>query len=231
MKKRQLIALLLIGLSQVNYGMHFRAKYDAEPFFLRAITNDNVEVVRSYIKNGIYTNCKFKVSGTPIHVAAHYNSLKVARLLLENGANPNVNNDTDDKAPLHYAAAYGFEEMGALLIEYGALLEAENNSKTSPLYYAVKAGKEGVVRLLLEKGADCFSKNNMGEAPYDIASPELKKIIEPYVAVKKSLAFLYGAKDQKSLICRLPKDLQKEIIKHVIQNGCTPKNISEKITT
>ncbi len=227
MKKRCLIALLLIGLSSLNYGMSI----DDEKHLLQAISEDNVTTVELYMnRDDTYKNYTFKLGGSPLLIAVWYNRIQVARLLLENGADSNIHRYYS-QTPLHYAARYGFEEMGALLIKCGALLEPKDCSGKTPLYYAVFEEKKGAVQFLLQKGADWAVKDNEGKTPYDIASPELKKIIERHVAIKESRAFLYGAKDPNSPIGNLPSDLQKVIIFHVIQKGCTPKDISEKITT
>ncbi len=182
MKKIRLISLLLIGLSQVNYGM--KVEEDDENL-VHAIKNDLADLVKDYIKNGGDANCTSKYTGSLIHVAARYNSMRVAHLLLENGANPNVCYYRYE-TPLHYAALQDFKEMGALLIKYGALIEAEDYYGNTPLHNAVCSKEKGVAQLLLEKGADWSIKNKMGETPYDIASPELKKIIETYAAIKKT---------------------------------------------
>ncbi len=225
-----MIVVLLIGLSTLNYGMSFDDKMN---LLYVAISKDNVTTVELYMNtDDTYKNYIFKLGASPLVIAARHNSMKAARLLLEKGADSNINTSRYYfQTPLHFAAQYGFEEMGALLIKYGALLEPKDCWGRTPLYRAVFEKRKGAVQFLLKNGADWSIKDNFGKTPYDIASPEFKKIIERYVAVKKSLAFLHGAKDPNSPVSNLPPDVQKEIIKHVIPKGCTPKGISDKITT
>ena len=56
---------------------------------------------------------------TPLHWAASYNSLDVARLLIDRGAEVDAR-DEDGRTPLHYAARPSCLDVARLLIEHGA---------------------------------------------------------------------------------------------------------------
>ena len=53
---------------------------------------------------------------TPLHYAATFNNLEVARLLIHSGANLNLI-DNDRCTALHQAALEGFADIGELLID------------------------------------------------------------------------------------------------------------------
>ena len=52
---------------------------------------------------------------TPLHYAAYENSLQVAQLLIDNGANKNIKDIEGRKKPIDYARSRGHSEMVALL--------------------------------------------------------------------------------------------------------------------
>ena len=59
--------------------------------------------------------CKSGQSGsTPLHIAAHRNHLKVAQLLIDNGADKNIRTNKGIK-PIDSARIFGYSEMVALL--------------------------------------------------------------------------------------------------------------------
>jgi len=103
-------------------------------------------------------------------VVHHYND-KVVKLLLENGADPNMVDSSmvDSRGvvhsrgitPLHCAAEKGQATIVQLLLDYGANVNAQNYDGTTPLYCACNGGNEAlnsidseVIALLLNRGAD-----------------------------------------------------------------------------
>jgi cytohesin len=77
---------------------------------------------------------------------------KVARMLLEAGANPDV--DAYNGSPLHYAAAYGHTATLSVLITGGAQVDIKDGLKRTPLHQAAANGHIEAVRALLAAGAD-----------------------------------------------------------------------------
>ena len=56
---------------------------------------------------------------TPLHIAAKYGHIKVARLLLQKGADSNVQGK-NGLTPLHVATHYNHVNVALLLLEHGA---------------------------------------------------------------------------------------------------------------
>ena len=85
----------------------------------------------------------------PLHSAAASQNLKIARSLLEHGADPNAS-QSDEFRPIHEAAQNGQLEMVQLFLEYGAdpALPAANGKNASD--YARESGNQGVISLLTE---------------------------------------------------------------------------------
>ena len=91
---------------------------------------------------------------TPLHWAARFGFAAFTRVLLENGALPNVEDD-EGKCPLHYAAESG-GHLGAAaqLLCRGAHVDALSATSDTPLHLAAMMGHTGIAAMLLIRGAD-----------------------------------------------------------------------------
>ena len=95
--------------------------------------------------------------------AAHLGLTEIVKLLLEKGADVNVE-DGDGGTALHRAACMGHEAVARQLLENGADVNARREDNVwTPLREAAGSGHEAVVRLLLDRGADVEAKNGYGE--------------------------------------------------------------------
>lgn len=104
-----------------------------------------------------------KNSSTPLLRAVESKALPLARLLLDNGANPNFP-DMDKsriggtigrpaQLPLHRAAFNGNEPMVRLLLRKGADINAPSRDGATPLWYAATNRRVRVSNILLDAGA------------------------------------------------------------------------------
>jgi len=103
------------------------------------------------------------VGDTPLHLAAAAERPSVARVLLEQGADPNAINRRG-ATPLHYAcdprpAGGGVwdpdaqREVIELLAQHGADVDRADRGGSTPLHRAVRARSPAAVRALLTAGA------------------------------------------------------------------------------
>ena len=102
---------------------------------------------------------------TPLMLAAFYNYLDVAKVLIQREADVNREGWT----PLHYAATRGHREMMRLLLENEAYIDAEAPNGNTPLMMAARYASPLAVKLLLEEGADPTLVNQANESALDIA--------------------------------------------------------------
>ncbi|MEM9220393.1 MAG: ankyrin repeat domain-containing protein [Cyanobacteria bacterium P01_F01_bin.150] len=102
-------------------------------------------------------------------------SLKVSRLLLDSGANPDYfsNNccilaaqQTNNGTALHVAAAHiKLTEFTRLLLDKGADVNIRNRFGETPLHEAVQNFNEAAIPLLLAAGADINAEDDKGKTP------------------------------------------------------------------
>ena len=116
-----------------------------------AILSDNVENVDQYLTiNPSYPlETLDKFGSRPLH---YVNSVDMAKLLLDKGAN--INSVTDNNSTLlHLAIQRNEKELIRFLVARGANLNEEDVFGKTPLIYAIQTKQADVVQLLLEHGA------------------------------------------------------------------------------
>jgi len=118
-------------------ALHFAA------FFNRA------EIARDLIRHGadVAAVAKNPMKVMPLHSGAAAHSGEIVRLLVENGAPPNVRQE-GGWAPLHEAAQIGDKEMVKVLLEYGADPQVRSDNGKTPREMAQAKGHDEIVKLL-----------------------------------------------------------------------------------
>jgi ankyrin repeat protein len=105
---------------------------------------------------------------TALHIAALKGYRDVAELLLANGANVNIK-DNSGMTPLHIAAGFGNKDVVQLLLANKADLNASDNLGRTPLHMAAKCSDErlagAVADSLVAKGADVGARDDDGDTP------------------------------------------------------------------
>lgn len=91
---------------------------------------------------------------TALHWTAIHDSLEVAALLLDHGADTSSRDWSDAGLPeaIHWAAGSDSWRVAELLIDRGVDPEEEDFSKLTPLHWAASGDSEAVARLLLDRG-------------------------------------------------------------------------------
>ena len=119
------------------------------------------------------------VGDTLLHLAAAGYRVKIVRLLLASGADPNAAHNMRNSSPLHYAAD-GFitgpawnakrqVETIRCLLHKGADIHLQDMNGATPLHRAVRTRCAAAVKFLLEAGSDATIKNKSGSTPFHLA--------------------------------------------------------------
>ncbi len=110
---------------------------------IKAIRQENYKKAKFYIKLGADVN----KDNQPLKIAVAKSKADITKLLLDSGADPNIN----DNELLNWACIDGNAEIVKLLIAAG--VDVRYNDNVS-MQYAASEGRIEVMKLLLEAGAD-----------------------------------------------------------------------------
>eukprot|EP01036_Dinobryon_divergens_P022948 gene22948-31253_t len=105
--------------------------------------------------------------------------VKVVEILLNSGANVNINSARNKETPLTISAYKGYSVIVALLCQKGANLEALNNEGCTALHAAAEKGHSMLAEILLNGGADIDAQDMDGETPLtkSIGSYQLEMLL------------------------------------------------------
>jgi ankyrin repeat protein len=157
-----------------------------EPNIFEAAATGRVDRVRALLKQNPELIHAWSPDGwTALHL--NFNHLDVARLLIDAGADLNLNSRNKLNAtPLQGAAANNWLELARLYLAHGANVNSRNEGGTSPLHEAAGNGFLEFARLLIENGANVDQKDDDGKTPLTIAienkHPEIAKLLKDHGA-------------------------------------------------
>src|SRR6266849_2965541 len=112
---------------------------------------------------------------TALHAASAKGYLKVASLLLRNGADPD-SRDHLGRVPLHRVSQGGqlvmtksSLEIARLLVNSGADVNVTDDEGCTPLHVAARSGYREIAELLLGSGAGLDGRNNLQQTPLELS--------------------------------------------------------------
>jgi hypothetical protein len=109
----------------------------------------------NYINDTSGYDSKLKIQRTTQYV--------IAKLLLDNGANPNLINENGDTI-LHFGVrGYSTESFVKLLLDYSANPNVQNNQGNTPMHLVNPVTNTFLIKILLQAGADPNIRNNVGQ--------------------------------------------------------------------
>jgi ankyrin repeat protein len=166
------------------------------------------DVTRLLLEHGADVNARDVDRFTPLHIAARYGRVGVARVLLEHIANQGAEVDDRKSVLYEYVNARGAKdrtslhlvpegpsrggpnigvsssEVTRLLLEHGADVKARDFDRFTPLHIAARYGRVEVARVLLEHGADVGEDDDDGKTASQIASemghPEITRLLSEH---------------------------------------------------
>ncbi|GFN17203.1 hypothetical protein AtubIFM55763_004360 [Aspergillus tubingensis] len=160
-----------MNMSELKRGLCRRCKKGTKTL-LAAVREGHKECVQIILAD----RERFPVSDATkaLGYAVRYNRIEIARLALEEGANPSPKLDVEtwETSPLHYATDKGNLEMVKLLLEFKADVDQlDLCTRMTPLSIATELGHTEIVRCLLESEADVnLERYAYDEAPLHVAT-------------------------------------------------------------
>jgi len=168
----------------------------------------DIDIVRLFIENGADVNAYGRRS-YPLFLT---NDTRILRLLLDNGADPYVE-DIDGDGLLSLKSYSGNESVVRFLVEYGVDQNVQDTFGNTALMKYAQSNNVEIIRFLLEHGANPELENNRGETAYDLArNDEVKRLLEP-----RSLRFGSRVNVRKSK--KSKKNVKKSIKKKSVKKN------------
>ncbi len=148
------------------------------PAVVKAIRSNQKELVKLFLSLVVNPDSKDGNGVTLLHHAVDYDSVEIAKLLLDNGASieknksePGSTIDKNSQVPaplLQIAVGNRNPEMVKLLLSSGADINLRDERGCTAFYYAVKSGESSIACFLIDKGAEVNTKTSVGRTPLHV---------------------------------------------------------------
>jgi ankyrin repeat protein len=167
----------------------------AERFSLRRSLERHIELCRPD------PNLKDGSGRSPLSYAAEFNSVAVIELLVDAGANPNLEDNlaighyVSQRAltPLSFAAIRGHLLACKILLRRGATVDYRDRDGRDALSFAAQGGSAAVCRLLLQNGCQIDSKDNENRTALRCAteagSTEVVSLLTDHTAITNQAGY------------------------------------------
>lgn len=109
---------------------------------------------------------------TPLMNCALYGSYEVAQMLLNAGADPDIQHESEKTTALMMASAKGYVNIAELLVNHGAQINIRDIYANDARFYAVFSGSLEILELLWEESADPGRLNAHNKTMLDVALEE-----------------------------------------------------------
>lgn len=151
----------------ISRGANLYAKDDLSQTVLHMAATAGLEqLVRSLIVKMHRINGSAR--DTPLHLAISCRHPRIAKILIESGADI-MARGTTNRTPLHLAAYWGLKETVELLISRGARTQAQDSNLDMPVYLAIRNHNDEITRLFFDAGGALGIKNADGECYLGLA--------------------------------------------------------------
>jgi len=137
--------------------------------FLKAVDDENMEVIHVFLSSGINLEVKDARGWTPLMIAAANGKEKLTQLLIHSGARLTAR-DINGFTPLHWAALKGMASIVELLLSREVDVDSQSKYKWTPLMQACTRGHLNVCSILVAAGADVDLVNSEGSTALQIAT-------------------------------------------------------------
>lgn len=193
-----------------------------------AVSSGSEGVIQLLLDSGESVNEKGGQFSYPVVRASvgEASSDAVLRLLLENGANPNLEREGDDELARQYRTPLqntANESMATMLLEHGALINTQSGVYGTALHSAIAVdGKmAGMTKLLISYGADVNAPHWFHGTPLALAC-KMGKLDDVKLLLEKGAKLDVYDKIGRNPICTAILMQKWDIFDHLIKLGGDP---------
>ena len=184
------------GITAVLFAVYAKHPEIAESFIstgielniFEASATGRIERVRELLKKDPQLVHAWSPDGwTALHL--NFNHREVAKLLIDSGADLNLNSRNKLNAtPLQGAAANNYIDLARLYLSLGANVNCRSEEGGSPLHEAAGNGFIEFAKLLLENGGNVNQRDDNGKTPLTIAlqykHPEMAELLKQHGGIE-----------------------------------------------
>uniref|UniRef100_A0A6C0C7J5 Uncharacterized protein n=1 Tax=viral metagenome TaxID=1070528 RepID=A0A6C0C7J5_9ZZZZ len=186
---------------------------DGENILTKFVIANNIEAVAlllSYASTNV--NLPNVRDVTALRIACATGKSAIAKLLLNNGANPNIINKVDKSTPFIRATELAYPDLICSMLSYNVMLDMQDAIGNTALHYACTRNLPIVVSELLNLGANQTIKNIDGRIAAEMSpSSELRWIFKNYGQLGNKKVSTQ-ADDKKVPVCVDDLTNKKEVV-------------------
>ncbi|GAW27411.1 putative ankyrin-3-like isoform X4 [Rosellinia necatrix] len=146
----------------------------------------------------------------------------VCKLILQQGGDPNIRDDTG-KVALHLAAKVGSASMVRDLIDRGSTTDqVTSTGHLTPMHYACYRGATDVVDLLVTL-TDLSSEDDWDRTPISAAA------YAGHLETVKLLHGFYDARERTQALCAAASQCHREVVEYFLNSGCAVDGVSSDL--
>ena len=151
----------------ISVGFDINTMMNSSKLILSAIKSGKRKLLFYLINNG-FKQVPDHRGNYPIHEAAKKCDLDIIKLLVEKGADIDIQ-DENGNTPLNLAVLAGKPELVYYFIDMGADVNKKNKNGRAPIHQAAIKGNEEIVYALLDADCDYACTDNDGYTPMNVA--------------------------------------------------------------
>ncbi|GFS41325.1 transient receptor potential cation channel subfamily A member 1 homolog [Trichonephila inaurata madagascariensis] len=188
----------------------------------QVLRDENLNQLRTYLDNLSLEACRLRINKldvnkrAPLHYAARYNLVAATQLLIDRGADVNIEGE-DGLTPLHFAARYGYIKVNKCLTEQSA---------ESPIDES-----ETVISVLIDGGAHVNCQDNYGMTPLHYAAMRGNKFATIQLLKSNKINTETSDKQEMTALHCAANYNSPDVVKFLLEAGAHPEATDENMST